>query len=81
MNVVTGIAVYFVLWWISLFMVLPWGNRPDADVQERNSPSAPSKPRIGMKALATTVLAAVFWVLIWLVVQSDLIPVREVAPV
>ena len=34
-----------------------------------------------MKAFVTTALAAVFWVLIWLVVQSDLIPVREVAPV
>lgn len=81
MNFVTGLAVYFVLWWISLFMVLPWGNRPDTEVQEGNSPSAPSKPRIGMKALGTTGLAAVFWVLIWLVVQSDLIPVRELGPI
>ena len=77
MNVVTGLAVYFVLWWISLFMVLPWGNRPDTEVQEGNAPSAPAKPRIGLKALVTTGLAAAFWVIIWLVVRSDLIPVRE----
>ena len=76
MNVVTGLAVYFVLWWISLFMVLPWGNRPDTEVQEGNVPSAPAKPRIGLKALVTTGLAAVFWVIIWLVVRSDLIPLR-----
>ena len=81
MNVVTGLAVYFVLWWISLFMVLPWGNRPDTEVQEGNAPSAPSKPRIGLKALATTGLAATFWVIIWLVVRSDLIPLRESGPV
>jgi predicted secreted protein len=77
MNVVTGLAVYFVLWWISLFMVLPWGNRPDTEVQEGNAPSAPAKPRIGLKALVTTGLAAAFWVIIWLVVRSDLIPLRE----
>ena len=77
MNVVTGLAVYFVLWWISLFMVLPWGNRPDTEVQEGNAPSAPAKPRIVLKALVTTGLAAAFWVIIWLVVRSDLIPLRE----
>ena len=77
MNVVTGLAVYFVLWWISLFMVLPWGNRPDTEIQEGNAPSAPAKPRIGLKALVTTGLAAAFWVIIWLVVRSDLIPLRE----
>lgn len=81
MNVVTGLAVYFVLWWISLFMVLPWGNRPDTEVQEGNAPSAPAKPRIGLKALVTTGLAAAFWVIIWLVVRSDLIPLRESGPV
>ena len=80
MNVVTGLAVYFVLWWISLFMVLPWGNRPDTQVQKGNVPSAPSKPRIGWKALATTGLAAAFWVIIWLVVRSDLIPLRVSGP-
>jgi predicted secreted protein len=77
MNVVTGLAVYFVLWWISLFMVLPWGNRPDTEVQEGNAPSAPAKPRIGLKALVTTGLAAAFWVIIWLVVRSVLSPLRE----
>ena len=29
MNFLTGIAVYFVIWWISLFVVLPWGNKPE----------------------------------------------------
>ena len=81
MNVVTGLAVYFVLWWISLFMVLPWGNRPDTEVQEGNAPSAPAKPRIALKALVTTGLAAAFWVIIWLVVRSDLIPLRESGPI
>jgi len=25
---VTGLAVYAVIWWLVVFMVLPWGNRP-----------------------------------------------------
>jgi len=80
-NLVTGIAVYFVLWWITLFMVLPWGNRPETEVQEGNVPSAPAKPRIGLKALITTGVAAIFWLIIWYVVRSDLIPLREAGPI
>ena len=50
MGIFTGLAVYFVVWWITLFMVLPWGNKPDATVQEGNVASAPAKPRIALKA-------------------------------
>ena len=27
MNVATGIAIYFIIWWVVLFAVLPWGVR------------------------------------------------------
>ena len=77
MGVVTSLAVYFVVWWITLFMVLPWGNNPDADVQEGNVPSAPAKPRIGLKAAITTVVAGAIWQIIWFVVRSNLIPLRD----
>jgi predicted secreted protein len=80
MGIVTGIGVYFVVWWITLFMVLPWGNRPEEEVQEGNVPSAPAKPRLWLKAGITTVLAAIFWLIIWYVVQSDWIQLRDTGP-
>jgi len=27
----TGFAVYFLIWWITLFIVLPYGNRSQAE--------------------------------------------------
>ena len=25
MSLVTGLAIYFIIWWVTLFAVLPWG--------------------------------------------------------
>lgn len=75
---VTGLAVYFVVWWITLFMVLPWGNRPidAADAAKGQAPSAPRKPRLLIKMAANTVLAAVVWGLLYWLINSGLIQVR-----
>ena len=35
MPVVTAIALYFVIWWISLFAVLPIGTSPVADADSQ----------------------------------------------
>ena len=76
MSWITGVAVYFVVWWISLFMVLPWGNRPDENPEPGHAPSAPKKPRIWQKFAATTVLAALIWGVIFLGVTERWIDFR-----
>ena len=73
MGWLTGLAVYFVVWWVALFMVLPWGNRPDREVMIGNAESAPAQPRILLKAAVTTVLAAIIWFIIWFVVRFRVI--------
>ena len=34
MTIITGAAAYFIIWWITLFMVLPFGVQSDRNVQE-----------------------------------------------
>ena len=79
MGWVTGLAVYFVLWWLVIFMVLPWGNRPvDAeDAARGHAPSAPRKPRLLIKAATTTVIAGVLWSVVYLVIESGWISFRS----
>jgi predicted secreted protein len=78
-TLVTGIAVYIVVWWIVLFAVLPWGVRqPDAP-QPGHADGAPENPRLWLKAGVTTLIAAVIWAAIYFVVQSDWISFREMA--
>lgn len=68
MSAVTLAAVYVIIWWLVLFMVLPWGNRAIAadDVAKGHAAGAPERPRILVKFAATTVLAGVvFAVFYW----------------
>jgi predicted secreted protein len=71
MGWTTGLAVYFVVWWIVIFMVLPWGVETidKEDVAKGHSPSAPKRPMMFRKLAATTVLATVVWAVIYAVVE------------
>jgi predicted secreted protein len=66
MSLTTALATYFILWWIVLFAVLPWGVRSQAeegDVVAGSDPGAPVIPHLWAKLLWTTVVsAAVFGV-------------------
>lgn len=63
MTWVTFAAIFFVVWWLCLFIVLPFGVKTQAEDPEGSimgtTESAPARPRLLMKALATTALAAV----------------------
>jgi predicted secreted protein len=77
MNWFTGIMAYVIIWWVVLFTILPWGNRPPDEVEEGHATSAPAKPRLWIKFGVTTVVAAmIFLLFVWLL-QSDLITLRE----
>lgn len=55
------VALYFLIWWIVLFAVLPFGVRGQHEdqVAPGTEPGAPQTPRIARKALVTTLLSAV----------------------
>lgn len=62
------IAVFFVVWWVILFAVLPWGVRTQDDEGEvtlGTVGSAPARPRLVRTALITTVVAAIITAGIW----------------
>ena len=68
MSIGSIIAIYFVVWWVVLFAVLPFGVRTQddaGDVTLGTAASAPVRPRLIRTAIATTILAAVivggFW--------------------
>ncbi len=69
MSIPSAIAVYFIIWWVCLFAVLPFGvkNAHEAGeaVEQGNEAGAPVKPMLLRKVIATTVLAAVVFGLVW----------------
>jgi predicted secreted protein len=62
MATTTAIAIYFLIWWIVLFAVLPWGVRAQGEEGAPGTdPGAPSVPRLLAKLIWTTIAAAVVW--------------------
>jgi predicted secreted protein len=69
MSVWSAIAIYFIIWWATLFAVLPFGVR-NADeagvaVEAGHEPGAPVNPQLGRKVIATTLVAAVIFALFY----------------
>ena len=62
MAVSTAIAIYFLIWWVVLFAVLPWGVRAQGEEgMPGTDPGAPMVPRLKAKLIWTTVVATVVW--------------------
>jgi predicted secreted protein len=76
MGWISGIFVYFLIWWVVLFAVLPWGVRVPDNPEPGHAPSAPVHPHMGLKVVATTVVSAVIWVVVWYVIASGWISLR-----
>jgi predicted secreted protein len=60
MPVTTALAIFFLIWWVVLFAVLPWGIRSqheEEDMVAGTDPGAPVSVRIGRKLLWTTLVA------------------------
>jgi predicted secreted protein len=68
MAVGSAIAVYFIIWWVTLFAVLPFGvsSQDEAgEVAPGSDPGAPAIARIGRVALINSVVALVVFAAFW----------------
>ncbi|MBR0697533.1 DUF1467 family protein [Bradyrhizobium lablabi] len=63
-QISTAFAIYFVLWWLVLFLTLPFGVRSQHEEgggAPGTDPGAPILARMGHKLLWTTILSAVLF--------------------
>ena len=77
MTWVTGAAIYFIIWWMTLFLVLPFGVRRDNQIEEGNDPGAPAMSRMWIKALINTGVALVVWAIVYAIIEFDLITLDD----
>lgn len=61
MGPTTALVVYLVIWWLVLFLVLPWGRR------------TAEPPRLFKKIAATTVISGVVFGLVYLLAETGLV--------
>lgn len=60
----SAFAIYFVVWWVTLFAVLPFGvhsQQESGEVSMGTDPGAPVLARMGRKLLWTTLISSVIF--------------------
>jgi predicted secreted protein len=76
MPLSTGLATFFLIWWVVLFAVLPWGVRSQHESGEMapgTDPGAPTVPRLGRKLIWTTAVAVVIFAGFYVVYAEHLV--------
>jgi predicted secreted protein len=84
MSWTTAAAIYFIIWWVVLFAVLPWGIRSQEEsgaIVPGSDPGAPAMPRLMAKLGWTTLVATVVFALATFVYAYRLVTLDDLATV
>ena len=82
MSLPTSIAIYFIIWWVVLFAVLPWGVRSQQEhgaITPGSDPGAPASPGLKRKLVWTTIVAGIVFALWYVVYTYRLIALDDLA--
>lgn len=87
MSLSLGIALYLMIWFMTLFAVLPFGIKTQGEageIVEGTPASAPAAPRLLRVAVINTVVAAIAFAFVWTALERDwlglYIPPDQVPP-
>ncbi len=82
MTIAFSLAIYFIVWWIVLFAMLPIGVRTSEEAGEKATPgqaeSAPQFPNLLPKMLATTVVATIVFAVLYVIIEHRAITLDEI---
>ena len=73
MDIVSGIVVYILLWWWVFLMTLPFGVKAPKNIETGHATSAPERPLIWRKVGVATIIAAIFFIIVYWVIDSGTI--------
>ena len=81
MGITGSIIVYVLIWWIIFFSVLPIGIQSNKEKFREKidgvDPGAPNNPKIAKKFLITTIITSIIFIVIYYLVEFNLLNLRE----
>lgn len=82
MQLTSALAIYFIIWWLVLFTILPIGaqsaHEAGEEVKTGTMRSAPLKPRLAMKFLATTVVSGIVFAGVYFLLTSGVVSLDDI---
>ncbi len=81
MNIVTGIVLYAIIWFMTLFVILPLRMKTQNDAGHRvaGTPgSAPQIPHLMQRFIITTAVAAAIWGIIATLILTQAITIEDI---
>jgi predicted secreted protein len=82
MSVSTSVAIFFIIWWVVLFAVLPWGIRSQAESGEvvpGSDPGAPALPKLKSKLVWTTLVAGIVFAAFQVIYRYRLVSLDDLS--
>jgi predicted secreted protein len=83
MPVTTAVAIFFLIWWVVLFAVLPWGIRSQhegGEIAPGTDPGAPTIPNLRRKLMWTTVVSLLVFAALYVVYTRHLVTLADLVP-
>jgi predicted secreted protein len=82
MSIAFALALYFIIWWIVLFAMLPIGVRTSEEAGEKIAPgtaeSAPHMPNLLPKMVATTVISSIIFAALYAIIVHRVITLDDI---
>lgn len=72
MGITTYLAIYFIFWWITLFLVLPFSGKSQAESGEvvlGTVKSAPSQLKFGRIIIINSIVTSVIFIIFYIIVE------------
>ena len=76
MPLATSLATFFLIWWVTLFAVLPWGvhsQHEGGEMVPGTDPGAPMVAYLGRKLIWTTLVAGMIFAAFYFVMTEHLV--------
>jgi predicted secreted protein len=85
MSIPFGVAVYFLIWWTLLFAILPLirakTQAEAGEIVPGTPEGAPSRLMMGRVVLINSIVAAIVFLIVMLVMTYTIVPVGDAYPV
>ncbi len=81
MAIPMAIGIFFVIWWITLFAVLPFGvttQQEEQSIIPGSAESAPATPLLMKKLVATTLVTCLLFSIVYWIMTSPLVTLENI---